>query len=183
MMQRASRNAAARWGAVVIGASSRGIQAISRVLRALPRDFAIPGIVVLHLGEGPTSVAEIVGASCSLSVTLAEDKAPIEPGTVYLAPPGYHLLVERNETFSLSIEEPVNYSRPSIDVLFGSAAGTWQERLIGVLLTGANSDGASGSRRFVSEVATDSYRIRTAPNRIGCRVPRSKPDPPMKCCR
>jgi two-component system chemotaxis response regulator CheB len=79
-----------------------------------------------------------------LPVKEAEDKEPIQPGTVYFAPPDYHLLIDRGPAFALSSDEPVHFSRPSIDVLFDSAADIYGERLIGVILTGANQDGAEG---------------------------------------
>ena len=85
---------------------------------------------------------------CALPVVEAADKERIERGTVYLAPPDYHLLVEPDRTFALSVDAPVNFSRPSIDVLFESAAFAWRERLLGILLTGANADGADGLARI-----------------------------------
>ena len=105
----------------------------------------MPVVVVVHLPQDKNSIlAELFRSKCLLDVREAEDKEPLQGGTVYFAPPDYHLLVERNRCLSLSSEEPVNYSRPSIDVLFESAADAFGEALVGVVLTGANSDGASG---------------------------------------
>jgi two-component system chemotaxis response regulator CheB len=89
-------------------------------------------------------MADLFKATCQVEVCEAEDKAPIKPGTIYFAPPDYHLLVEADRCMSLSSEEPVHYSRPSIDVLFASAADVYGQKLVGVVLTGANCDGAQG---------------------------------------
>src|ERR1700722_10584829 len=94
--------------------------------------------------ERPSLLPEVFGARCALPVKEAEDKEPIQPGTVYFAPPDYHLLIDRGPAFALSPQEPVHFSRPSIDVLFDSAADVYGERVIGVILTGANQDGAEG---------------------------------------
>jgi two-component system chemotaxis response regulator CheB len=93
--------------------------------------------------------AELLRARCAIRVREAEDKEPIEPGVVYFAPPDYHLLVEQDKRLSLSDDEPVLFSRPSIDVLFESAADAYGGGLIGVVLTGANSDGANGLKAVV----------------------------------
>lgn len=131
--------------AVVIGASAGAIQALLTILPALPESYALPVLIVVHLP--PTRKSELdtlFGAKCTLPVREAEDKEPIAPGTIYFAPPDYHTLVEADHTISLSTEEPVCFSRPAIDVLFESAADAWGESLIGVVLTGANEDGAQG---------------------------------------
>ncbi|WP_148717285.1 chemotaxis protein CheB [Chitinolyticbacter meiyuanensis] len=131
--------------AVVIGASAGGIDALLRVLPALPASYPLPVIVVIHLSDRyPSLLAQLFAARMALPVHEAEDKQPIEAGHVYFAPPGYHLLVERNRHFALSIDAPVHYSRPAIDVLFASAADAYGAGLVGVLLTGANADGAAG---------------------------------------
>ncbi|MGA9659499.1 MAG: chemotaxis protein CheB [Asticcacaulis sp.] len=131
--------------AVVIGVSAGGIKALSDILPALPADFPLPILVVLHLPADKDSlITSLFADKCALSVVEAEDKLPIEPGTIYFAPPDYHLLVEKGRYLSLSSEEPVLYSRPSIDVLFESAADVYGEGLIGIVLTGANQDGAKG---------------------------------------
>jgi len=134
-----------RIDAVVIGASAGGVEALMTLLPALPADFAVPVVVVLHLPrQTPSALVEIFSAKCALSVCEAEDKAPIEPGTIYLAPPDYHLLIDKGPCLALSADEAVNYSRPSIDVLFESAADFYGTRLAGIILTGANADGARG---------------------------------------
>lgn len=131
--------------AVVIGASAGGVEALSVLLPALPVDLNAAVIIVLHLPrERPSLLAEIFERRCPLRVKEAEDKEPIVPGTVYFAPPDYHLLVEQSRQLALSADEPVHYSRPSIDVLFESAADVYAERLLGIILTGGNEDGARG---------------------------------------
>jgi len=134
-------------GAVAIGASAGAIQALLHILPALPADFALPLLVVIHLPPGRRSeLASLFAGKCRLSVGEGEDKAPILPGTVTFAPPDYHMLVEHGGTISLSRDEPVFFSRPSIDVLFETAADAYGPGLVGVVLTGANEDGARGLR-------------------------------------
>jgi two-component system chemotaxis response regulator CheB len=130
---------------VVIGASWGGLGALERVLSGLPRSFRTPIAVAQHRSPdgGSEGLARLLGAHSTMPVVDAEDKQPIEPGTVYLAPPDYHLYVEP-DGFALSVDDAVLYSRPSIDVLFESAADLYRDRLIGVVLTGANEDGARG---------------------------------------
>jgi len=133
--------------AVVIGASAGALEALSQLLPTLPGGFPLPIMVVVHLPADKRSVfAELLHARCAVDVREAEDKEALQPATVYFAPPDYHLLVESNGSLSLSSDEPVLYSRPSIDVLFESAAEVYGPRLIGIILTGANSDGAAGAR-------------------------------------
>ena len=135
--------------AVVIGASAGGVQALLTVLADLPRSFHLPLIVVLHLPEGRDSqLAEIFQYRLPIEVREAADKETILPGTLYFAGPDYHLLVEMDRTFSLSSEEPLHYSRPSINVLMESAADAYGPALAGILLTGANEDGATGMARI-----------------------------------
>jgi len=131
--------------AVAIGASAGGVEALSMLLAALPASCRLSFFIVLHIPrERPSLLAEVFGGRCALPVKEAEDKEPIQPGTVYVAPPDYHLLIDRGPAFALSSDEPVHFSRPSIDVLFDSAADIYGERLVGVILTGANQDGAEG---------------------------------------
>lgn len=131
--------------AVVIGASAGALEALSAILPALPDTFGLPLIVVVHIPPDKRSVlASLFRAKCRIKVLEAEDKEPIEGGTVYFAPPDYHLLVETNGTLSLSNDKPVLFSRPSIDVLFESAADAFGASLIGIILSGANEDGARG---------------------------------------
>ncbi|WP_255988701.1 chemotaxis protein CheB [Chitinolyticbacter albus] len=131
--------------AVVIGASAGGVEALLALLPRLPIDYPYPVIVVLHLSEREDSVLpRLFAARTAMPVIEARDKQPVRAGTIHFAPAGYHLLVERDRHFALSIDAPEHYSRPSIDVLFESAADAWGEHLAGVLLTGANEDGAAG---------------------------------------
>jgi two-component system chemotaxis response regulator CheB len=137
---------AGRIDAVVIGASAGGVQALMTVLPALPRAAELSAFVVLHLPrDRPSQLAEIFGAHCAMAVSEAQDKEPAMPGHVYIAPPDYHLLVDAGPACALSDDEPVNYSRPSIDVLFESAADVFGERLLGIVLSGANDDGSRGA--------------------------------------
>ena len=137
--------AAAVPAAVVIGASAGAFEALSIVLPGLPAGYRLPILIVVHLPPDKRSLlAELFHARCGIEVREAEDKEPIRAGTAYFAPPDYHLLVENDRRLSLSAEAPVLFSRPSIDVLFESAADAYGEALIGVILTGANRDGAKG---------------------------------------
>jgi two-component system, chemotaxis family, protein-glutamate methylesterase/glutaminase len=131
--------------AIVIGGSAGALSALELILPAVPRDCRAALVVVLHvLASRPSLLPEVLGARCALPVKEAEDKEPVSPGRVYVAPPGYHLLIERNRAFALSVDPPVHYSRPAIDVLFESAAEVFGAHLAGVLLSGANEDGAAG---------------------------------------
>ena len=130
---------------VVIGASAGGVQALAQLLPAFPRDTAAAIFVVLHLPrDRPSLLAELFSSKCALQVREAQDKEPVAPGTVYFAPSNYHLLVDDGPQLALSADDLVHHSRPSIDVLFESAADIYREHLLGVLLTGANEDGAEG---------------------------------------
>jgi two-component system, chemotaxis family, protein-glutamate methylesterase/glutaminase len=131
--------------AVVIGASAGALEALSVILPSLPTGFKLPLIVVVHIPPDKRSMlVELFQAKCRIPVREAEDKEPIMDGTVYFAPPDYHLLVETDKSLSLSSDEPVLFSRPSIDVLFESAADAYGSALIAIVLTGANQDGAKG---------------------------------------
>jgi len=132
---------------LVIGLSAGGTPQVKRILAALPEDYSLAVAIVAHLSPGyESNLAQQLDAVTGLPVTVARDKDPIVAGHVYVAPPGYHLLVEQNRqfTFALSEDEPVKSVRPSIDVLFGSAAEVFGASLIAVILSGANSDGADG---------------------------------------
>ncbi len=134
-----------RFEALVIGASAGGVNALLGLLSALPEDFRLPIVALLHLPEGRGSrLAEIFQQRTPIAVREATDKAPVEPATLYFAGAGYHLSIEHDRTFSLSCEAPVHFSRPSIDVLMASAADVYGPSLAGILLTGANDDGADG---------------------------------------
>lgn len=137
--------------AVVIGASAGGVQALLALLPELPVDFPLPILVVLHVPADRSNVlAPLFEARCRLTVKEAEDKEAARPGVVYFAPSDYHLLVEADGHLALSSEEAVNYSRPSIDVLFESAADAYGSGLSAVILTGANEDGARGLAAVVA---------------------------------
>jgi two-component system chemotaxis response regulator CheB len=136
---------AGRVDAVVIGASAGGVEALLALLPPLPSSLGVPIFVVLHLPrDRPSLLADIFGRSCRLTVCEAQDKESVLPGTVYFAPPDYHLLVDEGPQLSLSSDELVHHSRPSIDVLFESAVDVYGPRLVGIVLTGANDDGAEG---------------------------------------
>jgi two-component system, chemotaxis family, protein-glutamate methylesterase/glutaminase len=130
---------------VVIGGSSGAFEILLEVLPGLPAGLPFPIIVVLHLPpHRPSGIAELFSGRCRMPVREAEDKEILQEGVIYFAPPNYHLLVEREGMLALSIDPPMNYSRPSIDVLFESAAEAMGSGVTGILLSGANSDGAHG---------------------------------------
>ncbi|WP_407309643.1 chemotaxis protein CheB [Pseudomonas sp. nanlin1] len=131
--------------AIVVGASAGGVEALISVFSSLPSQFSLPVITVLHLPDQRHShLAEVFERRLHRPVRQARDKETIEPGMFYFAGPSYHLSVERDYSFSLSQEDRVHYSRPAIDLLFDSAADAYGQALAGVLLTGANADGARG---------------------------------------
>ena len=130
--------------AIVVGTSAGGFHALTVILESLPPDYSIPIIIVQHRAKDSQLFEEILQRKCRIQVKQADEKERINPGTVYVAPPDYHLLIESDRTFSLSTEAPVQFSRPSIDVLFESAAHAYRKKLIGVILTGSNRDGALG---------------------------------------
>jgi len=131
--------------AIVIGTSFGGIEALKATLPLFKKDFPLAILVVIHMGKMNNDLfIRNMNDICQMYVKEAEDKENIEIGTIYFAPPNYHLQVENDYTISLSSEEKVNYSRPSIDILFETAAWCYKQELIGVLLTGLNNDGAMG---------------------------------------
>lgn len=133
--------------ALVIGGSAGAVGALLEILPSLPRDCPLAVMVVVHLPPDCDSIlASLLNSRCHIPVKEAEDKEPVSPGMIYLAPPNYHLLVEPDFRLSLSQDEPVLYSRPAIDVLFESAADAYGDSLAGLILTGASSDGACGLR-------------------------------------
>ncbi|AMM23596.1 chemotaxis protein CheB [Variovorax sp. PAMC 28711] len=135
--------------AVVIGASAGGVDALMVLLAGLPAGWRLPLVAVLHLPESHESrLAEVFRARLPIAVHEAQDKAPIAPATLYFAPPGYHLSIERDRRFSLSCEPPLHWSRPAIDMTMNSAADAYGPSLAGLLLTGANEDGAAGLARI-----------------------------------
>lgn len=133
--------------ALVIGGSAGSFGVLKVLLPALPGPLAIPVLVVVHLpANQPSAIAEVFGREAAMRTKEAEDKEPLAPGIVYFAPPGYHLLVERDRSLALAMDDVVHHSRPSVDVLFESAADVFGDRLLALLLSGANADGAAGLR-------------------------------------
>lgn len=137
-----------RIDALVIGASAGGIEVLSQLLPALAAGSRLSVFVVLHLPrERPSLLADIFTPKCALQVREADDKEPVQSGTVYFAPPDYHLMLDDGPQIALSSDEPEHHSRPSIDVLFESAADVYGRHLAAVLLSGSNDDGAAGLLR------------------------------------
>ena len=135
----------APYAAMVIGGSSGAIDALVTLVPALPPTLRASVLVVLHMSRDPRSrLLEIFRPHCALPLQEAQDQDTIEPGTVYFSPPDYHLLVDQGPRAALSVDAPVNFSRPSIDVVFESAADLYGDQLVGILLSGANEDGARG---------------------------------------
>lgn len=131
--------------AVAIGASAGAVQALLKILPALPADFPVPLLVVVHVPpDRANSLVGLFDRNCALVVKEAEDKEKAVAGGVYFAPSDYHLLVEENGSLALSVDEPVKHSRPAIDVLLETAADAFGPALVGIVMTGANEDGAAG---------------------------------------
>lgn len=131
--------------AIVIGASAGGIDALLQLFDQFPATFSLPIVIVLHLRDDRDSrLAELFSQRVALPVRQAQDKEPVTAGVIYFAAPGYHLSIEQDRSFSFSNEDPVHFSRPAIDHLMTSAADAYGSRLAGILLTGANEDGATG---------------------------------------
>ena len=138
-----------RGPAVVVGVSAGGLETLKELLPLIPAGFALPIIIVQHLHPMQDKFfIDSLDSICPLPVREAEEKERVMPGNVFFAPPNYHLLIEKDRTFSLSVDEKVNFSRPSIDVLFETAAEAYGPELIGIILTGASRDGAAGLRRI-----------------------------------
>ncbi|WP_338502568.1 chemotaxis protein CheB [Sphingomonas kaistensis] len=131
--------------AIVIGSSAGAVQALSELLPRLPADYPVPILIVVHVPATPSGLTTLFSAKCAMKVVEPDDKEAIVPATIYFAPPGYHLLVEPGASIALSADEPVLFSRPSIDVLFESATDVFGAGLLALVLTGANEDGARGS--------------------------------------
>jgi two-component system chemotaxis response regulator CheB len=133
----------------VIGGSAGALEPLLEITSVIPAELEIPIAVVLHLTPSqPSLVPPLLARESARRIREAEDKEPLQPHTIYIAPPNYHMLVERTGTLALSVDDPVNFSRPSVDVLFESAADAFGARLIGLVLSGANADGAAGLRRI-----------------------------------
>ena len=134
-----------KYEAIVIGASAGGFHAVTTILGPLPVNYPLPVIIVQHRAKHSHDLLEeVLQCKCSMAIKQADEKEKIERARVYVAPPDYHLLVENDRTFSLSSEPQVQFSRPSIDVLFETAAYVFKDKLIGIILSGSNSDGAAG---------------------------------------
>jgi two-component system chemotaxis response regulator CheB len=132
---------------VVVGGSAGAIDALRVMLSRVPVDFPSAVAIVIHIpADGPSLLPQVLAIPGGPPMKVAEDKEPIVPGTIYFAPPDYHLLVESGHTFALSLDERVHFSRPAIDVLFESAAAAYGDRLVGIILSGGNADGARGLR-------------------------------------
>lgn len=135
--------------AVVMGVSAGGLFALSMILEKLPEDYPVPIIIVQHRSRDErTLLEEVLQVKCRIRIKQADEKEHIKSQIVYFAPPDYHLLIEGDKTFSLSCEPPVNYSRPSIDVLFETACSVYKDHLVAIILTGANNDGARGIQKI-----------------------------------
>lgn len=151
---------------VVVGASTGGLKALQILLSGLPAEFSLPMVIVQHRGKDlETGLCEFLARSSRLPIGEPEDKETVVPGRAYLAPRDYHLLIE-NRSFALSTDAPVSFARPSIDVLFESAADEYQNRAIGVILTGANHDGARG---LAAIKAQGGLTLVEDPNTAACR--------------
>lgn len=138
-----------QYQAVVIGSSAGGLNALKKLFIRLKATFSLPVIIVQHISpDADNYLVHILNDQHKIEVMEAEEKIKPEPGKAYVAPPNYHLLIEPDRTFSLTIDERVNYARPSIDVLFETAADAYRDQLIGIILTGANNDGSKGLKRI-----------------------------------
>jgi two-component system chemotaxis response regulator CheB len=134
---------------ILIGCSAGGVEALKLVLGELSRDFPAAIVIVQHIAvNSGDTLAQLLDDMCDIQVKEAEENEIIQAGIVYLAPANYHLMIEPDRTFALSIDPPVSYARPSIDVLFESAALLTGVQLIGVILTGANADGSTGLKKI-----------------------------------
>lgn len=146
------KSAALSYDVIGIGASWGGVEVLTTLISALPKDWKVPIVIVQH--QHPYSgraLERILGNLTSLVVRDVENNDQIQPGHIYIAPANYHLLIEQDGSLSLSLEAPLNYSRPSIDVTFNCLAKVFQQRCIGVIMTGANDDGAEGIKTIKAE--------------------------------
>ena len=138
-----------KYKAIVIGASAGGLNAIKTILTPLKAEFEVPILIVQHLSvHSDGYMARYLNEICKINVKEADEKEKVLPGNVYIAPSNYHLLIEKDETITLTVDPKVNYSRPAIDPLFESAAEVYKDELIGIILTGANSDGSEGLKKI-----------------------------------
>ena len=140
---------------IVIGTSAGGIPLLLNIFSTLPTSFHIPIILVQHISKAnSTGYIPILEQSSQLPIIEAYDKMPITPGHIFVAPPEYHILVEENKSLSIGLFDPVCYSRPSVDVLFESAAEVYQHECLGIILSGANADGAKGLKHIAKYKGT-----------------------------
>jgi two-component system chemotaxis response regulator CheB len=138
-----------RYAITVVGTSWGGLAALRELVSCLPPDLQVPVVMIQHRHKmSDDALPRLLQDRTPLNVCEVEDKMPIEPGRLYVAPADYHVLIEPDSYFTLSVEEPIRYSRPSIDLTFTSAADAFGGRTIGVVLTGANADGAAGLKRI-----------------------------------
>jgi len=134
-----------KYNAIVIGVSSGGMSALKYIFSELPVSFSIPIIIVQHISaHSDNEWINLLNDKSNLTIKEADEKEKITTGKVYIAPANYHLMIEKDKTFLLTIDKRVNFARPSIDVLFESAALAYRDKLIGIILTGANNDGTKG---------------------------------------
>lgn len=141
-----------KYKCIAIGVSAGGMHALCTIIPELPAEFPLPVIVIQHLSpHSDNYTTRHLDKISKIRVKEVDEKEKILPGIVYTGPPNYHVLVEEDETFSLSVEERINWARPSVDVLFESAADVYGPGLIGVILTGANNDGSRGLKKIKEE--------------------------------
>jgi len=144
-------NRGRQFKAVVIGVSTGGVTALKKLLGALPASFPLTILIVSHIApDSDDGLAVLLDTLCAIRVKEADEQENIVPGTTYLAPANYHLLVERGGNLAFSVDQPVNFARPSVDVLFESAAEAYGAELIGIILTGAGNDGSHGLLKIKS---------------------------------
>lgn len=138
-----------KYEAIVLGASAGGIQIVTDLINTLPEDFSLPIIIVIHLPKTSDGVwPALLNSKSKITVKEADEKEFVKAGTAYIAPANYHLLLESDLSLSLTIDEHVHFARPSIDVLFETAAESCRKTVIGIVCTGGNADGAAGLLRI-----------------------------------
>lgn len=157
--------------AVIIGGSAGSFQVVTKILSSLPKNFDLPLFLCLHrLKHVRSGFVEALALKSNLKIIEPFDKDSVKKGVVYLAPANYHMYIQYGQKFSLSTEPVVNHSRPSIDLSFNSAATSYRDKLIGIILSGANKDGAKGIKRIKDYGGTvivqdpGEAQIKTMPN-------------------
>ncbi len=145
MAQRSINNS---YEVLLIGGSAGSLEVLLKLLPSLRTDLGLAVIIILHRKSGESLLTQILNEKSGWPVREAEEKDPIEPGNIYLAPPDYHLLIEMDKTFSLDVSEKIHYSRPAIDISFETAAAAYGASVVAVLLSGANADGAAGLKEI-----------------------------------